>query len=572
MKKLREEWDGFSLPVKGFTLLLGAACLVQFLFLAWTCMTQWQNHLDGDSSTQILKVMEIAKAGSFSLRNWNDTTSLLMDTPLTLAAVLMPIFRDAFVAYGAADVINCILFCVVIYGLLRCAGSPLWARLLALFLLLCPYERGTGLSYANCVLLQSGHYTVRVLCFLYLLYGMVLLLELPAGQAAKAKRRWLVPLLVCLFSLFLTLLTGVSSGTFMLMLILLPIFLFCVLYLFASRRYIEIRRPAILFLGLNLLCAMLGCWAQRNVIHFNSRDASICWIGYDAFWKNLGAIVQGYFKLMGAMPAGSNVSILSLEGICYAAGYAVALVIPFAAVLCLADLLRRRDAAPGMPLTPKVLLRGACMLVAGFDLFVFASSALTYGEATYEVRYLIFGVIALVLLLCSYLPELHGFGDLPGAFIGVFGLCAAINLVSSDCSYLKPTYDFSYAQAVTQAIDEAYPEAKAVYMFSDDHDRKVLRVADQSKVYRLITGNYNPGDYTYYSDGEGLESGTVLLCTEAQYAAMPEELSSRYQRSDLPGYWLYLDATGYSTNDPQLYYIYHCPDGGIDLTSLPAAD
>lgn len=563
MKKLREEWDGFSLPVKGFTLVLGAACLVQFLFLAWTCMTQWQNHLDGDSSTQILKVMEIAKAGSFSLRNWNDTTSLLLDMPLTLAALLMPVTGSAFTAYGIADILVNLFLCIGVYQTLRLAGSPLWARFLALLLLLCPYDRGNGLSYANCVLLQSSYYSVRILYFVYLLYGMLLLLRPSKGRLCAA---------VCLFTGCLSLLVGVSSGIFMLMLITLPVLLFCAFFLVVSKRYKSWNSPVFLLPLLSVLCMAVGCWAQRNVIHFNSRDASICWIGYDAFWKNLGAIVQGYFKLMGAMPAGSNVSILSLEGICYAAGYAVALVIPFAAVLCLADLLRRRDAAPGMPLTPKVLLRGACMLVAGFDLFVFASSALTYGEATYEVRYLIFGVIALVLLLCSYLPELHGFGDLQGAFIGVFGLCAAINLVSSDCSYLKPTYDFSYAQAVTQAIDEAYPEAKVVYMFSDDHDRKVLRVADQSKVYRLITGNYNPGDYTYYSDGEGLESGTVLLCTEAQYAAMPEELSSRYQRSDLPGYWLYLDATGYSTNDPQLYYIYHCPDGGIDLTSLPAAD
>lgn len=564
MKTLRKELRAQPPLLRAFTLALGAVCAAQFLFLCWACLTQWQNHLDGDSSTQILKVMEIARAGSFSLRNWNDTTSLLLDTPLTLAALLMPLFRDAFVAYGVADILNCGLFCLAIWGLLRAAGSPLWGRLLALLLLLCPYERGTGLSYANCVLLQSGHYTVRILCFLYLLYGMALLAE---RRAAMPVRRRVYTLAVCLFGLFLTLLTGVSSGTFMLMLILLPILFFCLLYLLASRRYDALRAPALL-LALHLVCALAGCWVQRNVIHFNSRDSTICWIGYDAFWKNLGAIVQGYFKLMGAMPAGSNVSILSLDGIFYAAGYAVALVLPCAAVLCLGDLFRHRDTA-GAPLTPRALLRGACLLVAGFDLFVFASSALTYGKATYEVRYLIFGVIALVLLLCSYLPDLNGFGDAPGAFIGLFTLCAAINLAGSDASYLRPTYDFSYAQAVTQAIDEAFPEVQVVYMYSDDHDRKVLRVADHSKVYRLITGNYNPGDYT---DGAGLESGTVLLCTEAQYAAMPPELSARYRRTDLPGYWLYLDATGYSTNDPQPYYIYHCPDGGIDLTSLPVAD
>ena len=37
----------------------------------------------------------------------------------------------------------------------------------------------------------------------------------------------------------------------------------------------------------------------------------------------------------------------------------------------------------------------------------------------------------------------------------------------------------------------------------------------------------------------------------------------------MPANWLYMDATGYSTNDPQPYNVYYCADGGIDLSSLP---
>ena len=136
----------------------------------------------------------------------------------------------------------------------------------------------------------------------------------------------------------------------------------------------------------------------------------------------------------------------------------------------------------------------------------------------------------------------------------------------------SPTYDFSTAIEVTSALNKAYPNVKVVYMVSDDHDRKVLRVADDSKVYRMVSGGYNPGDYTYYTDGSGLEAGSLLLATDAQYAAMPAELSSRFVKTDMPQFWLYLDKTGYSTNDPQPYSVYYCADGGIDLTSLPVTD
>ena len=117
-------------------------------------------------------------------------------------------------------------------------------------------------------------------------------------------------------------------------------------------------------------------------------------------------------------------------------------------------------------------------------------------------------------------------------------------------------------------MDEAFPDAKVVYMISNDHDRKVLRVADQSKVYRMISGSYNPGDYTYYSDGSGLENGSLLLCTDAQFQTMDPALRERFVLTDLPAFPLYFDAAGISTNDPSPYRIYVCANGGIDLTAL----
>ena len=96
----------------------------------------------------------------------------------------------------------------------------------------------------------------------------------------------------------------------------------------------------------------------------------------------------------------------------------------------------------------------------------------------------------------------------------------------------------------------------------------LLRVADTSKVYRLISGSYNAGDYTYYQDGAGLEAGSLLLATDAQYAAMDPALAARFEKTDLPQFWLYMDMTGYSTSDPQPYSVYYCADGGIDLNAL----
>ena len=59
----RTELSAMSRPAKTGTLLLALLLLVQLVFLCWCNLTQWTWHLDGDSSTQILKVMEITRQG-----------------------------------------------------------------------------------------------------------------------------------------------------------------------------------------------------------------------------------------------------------------------------------------------------------------------------------------------------------------------------------------------------------------------------------------------------------------------------------------------------------------------------
>jgi len=211
--------------------------------------------------------------------------------------------------------------------------------------------------------------------------------------------------------------------------------------------------------------------------------------------------------------------------------------------------------------------------VVAVSLLIVCGASLSYGESVYESRYLIFLFVAGVLLLPLCLPWLRRAGGLYApTLVLLAGVCAA-NAYLCDAGYLAhPTYDLDMARETTRMLDEAYPEVRVVYMASNDHDRKVLRVADTSKVYRLISGSYNAGDYTYYQDGAGLEAGSLLLATDAQYAAMDPALAARFEKTDLPQFWLYMDMTGYSTSDPQPYSVYYCADGGIDLNALTQSD
>ena len=561
---LAEERAGLaamSRPAAAATGLLALLLAIQLVFLCWCNLTQWTCHLDIDSSSQIVKVQEILKAGSLSLSNWNDTTSLLLDTPLTLAALLAPLTGDVFTAYGAGNILLLAALCYAVWGLLRRLDPPLPLRMIALLMLLTPYSYTQMLGYANCMVVQSAHYLMRVLYLIYLLYALV---QLERGE------RGFGHLITWLFTLGLGAWIALSSGLFLLLLVLLPVIAGFVLRAFAANRLRLLLGPGAAFLVHNLLGFGAGYFVQRYVIHFASRDAVIAWNSYTEFLPNLSKVVQGYFKLTNALPAEGGVTVLSGQGIAFGIAFVVAMAVPAGVLVCLWRIAHRPAAACRAAGGVRGLLFACLLGIVGVDTLILTGASLAYGEQVYESRYLIFLFAAGVLLLALCLPWLKRAGGLYAPAVVLLAGVAAANAFLCDAGYIaSPTYDFSTAQAVTAALDEAYPDVRVVYMVSNDHDRKVLRLADQSKVYRMVSSSYNPGDYTYYQDGAGLENGSLLLATDAQYAAMDPELSARFEKTDLPQFWLYMDATGYSTNDPQPYNVYYCADGGIDLSSLP---
>ena len=128
----------------------------------------------------------------------------------------------------------------------------------------------------------------------YLLYGLVQL---------ERREKGFGHLITWLFTLGLGAWIAMSSGTFMLLLVLLPVIAGFVLRAFAANRPRLLLTPGAAFLALNLLGFGAGYFVQRHVIHFSSRDAIIAWNTYTEFLPNLSKVIQGYLKLTNALPA-----------------------------------------------------------------------------------------------------------------------------------------------------------------------------------------------------------------------------------------------------------------------------
>ena len=306
----------------------------------------------------------------------------------------------------------------------------------------------------------------------------------------------------------------------MLLLVLLPVIAGFVLRAFAANRPRLLLAPGAAFLALNLLGFGAGYFVQRHVIHFASRDAVIAWNSYTEFLPNLSKVVQGYFKLTNALPAEGGVTVLSgLRASCFGIAFVAALAVP-----CRGPSLpvAHRSTAPAAACRAPADARGllfACLLgIVGVDTLILTGASLAYGEQVYESRYLIFlsdggGPAA------GALPALAPAGRRPvcarrGGAAG--RRSAAANAFLCDAGYVaSPSYDFSYSPGRDRRAGRSLPRRPGgLHGVPTTTTARCCALADQTKVYRIVTSSYNPGDYTYYQDGAGLENGSLLLATD----------------------------------------------------------
>ncbi len=496
-------------------ILLAVLFLFQFAVICYFNLTQIRNHLGYDSSWNILRAALVWDEKTLMGASWSETTNLHLDTPLLIASLLYGLTGNLLLSFGLADILVVSLLLCFVWIILERLQVKAMARLLAVNMVICPYlttgfQSFNDLGYFSCLLSGASYYSIRTLLVLMIFYEF---LKIVQDQKLGVLGWLLWPL--CL-------LAGVSFGVFLIIILFIP-YLAYELEMAAIRNdWKQLIRRESVFAYICCGCVLLGKILAVTVIHFVAMDSSRGWTSLEALWTNFGAVFQGLLQLLQVLPETVH-AILSPTGL-----LRVFALFIFALVMtAVVSVFRRAKKAP-------MEKSGACLFLSNvvlLNFLVFGLFNVRYGEAIFEVRYLIPTFLMMVLITALFFDGLDArrFGS---AFLSLVmaGSLLAVDL-HSDVNYLRATNE-AWQMEEIQALAESQG-AGVVYLWGDDLTvvGRALRPCDLKRVYKELpdTGGYfiHWGDYTTYDLQEEYTGPTMLICPREKNL-VPASVLSEY--------------------------------------------
>lgn len=511
MKKLKafKEYT----PVDYILLLL---FVVQLAMICYFNLFLLENHTGFDSSWSYLKSALIWRERSLNSPMWTDQTSLFLDSSVLPAAFLYGLTGNLFVSYGISNLVIVGLILTFICLILKKIAVGNTGILFALNMVVCPYmtngfDIDNDLGYFNDTLAGPAFYSLRVLIVLAVIYELMYLKE----KNRISLTGWmLLPFCV---------LAGLSSGIFIIVIVVIPYLVYEMILLFVKNDWKHLKRLEVIYPVLVVASVMAGKIFAKLVLGIEAIDNSRTWTPIASIWKNIGAVIQGFMKLLQVLPVWeTDVEVLSLRGICSLFPLFIFMIILFAVGYVIfkisSDIL---ECDGKLLLFPVILL---CNILT-FSLF----NAL-YGSMIFEERYLICPFMVMVIITAYFIDRLDKKLIVSGCV--VWGLLISIicNDAISDRNYISDTYDMREIDEIKKVVDGQ--DADLIYFWGDDVciAGRIMRAVDLDRIYKVISNGlpyYHWGDYLYDEDNASYKGSTLLVVgRDSQY--VPEHILDAY--------------------------------------------
>lgn len=165
MKRWSKKWDLF---------LLG--CMLVFSVLLWMCLNLLfnANHISSDAVTAYSGAIEMVKQKSLFLNHYSYGSSLLLDSPAPLVALIFCALgkNNIQLAQGMANIIFLVLILILLFSIVKKMGKSIRMYLIIGNLLVIPYASGM-LYYSELFFLSYAQYSVRLLFSLLIINAYI---------------------------------------------------------------------------------------------------------------------------------------------------------------------------------------------------------------------------------------------------------------------------------------------------------------------------------------------------------------------------------------------------------------
>lgn len=496
-------------------ILLCVGIVIQIGALAVFNLTRLPYESNYDSSCAYAQIVEMWRQKRILLKDWAYQTTLGIDSPVLLGALFYGITKNAFTAFGLANIVTVIVYAFLFYDILKQADVKKNMRLLAVLFLLTPYSTGQ-LGYMPMLFTSAGSYAYKLLVPLLLID---ILVRMHKGQ--EIKKYWYL----ILFATFFVFDTAVSSGEYILLCAVLPLIGYEILHVLIGNDIKQIFNKRLGFLILESAIYVVGIKVGRRTGIIESVGSQMMLTKAKHFPSVIAKCLTGIFQLFGGIPDYEDIPVTQTYGMMYLFRFFLAAVILASWIYLLKHLKENEKYKE---------LVGMITCIFAVNLIVLIFANVNYAAETFEYRYHLISMIPMILLTSIAASDLWEKRKLLEQTIVLVTIVLLLFVNVYDYkNYMRDCYNY---QGDMQGITSV-AEQEGVHL--------IITIGSESISMGRCMRNVNPnveistwggynhgvgwGASTYYFDNAHLKTPYMVLMTQKEYELMPKQIAKQLE-------------------------------------------
>lgn len=496
-------------------ILLCVGIVIQIGALAVFNLTRLPYESNYDSSCAYAQIVEMWRQKRILLKDWAYQTTLGIDSPVLLGALFYGITKNAFTAFGLANIVTVIVYACLFYDILKQADVKKNMRLLAVLFLLTPYSTGQ-LGYMPMLFTSAGSYAYKLLVPLLLID---ILVRMHKGQ--EIKKYWYL----ILFATFFVFDTAVSSGEYILLCAVLPLIGYEILHVLIGNDIKQIFNKRLGFLILESAIYVVGIKVGRRTGIIESVGSQMMLTKAKHFPSVIAKCLTGIFQLFGGIPDYEDIPVTQTYGMMYLFRFFLAAVILASWIYLLKHLKENEKYKE---------LVGMITCIFAVNLIVLIFANVNYAAETFEYRYHLISMIPMILLTSIAASDLWEKRKLLEQTIVLVTIVLLLFVNVYDYkNYMRDCYNYQGdMQGITlTAEQEGVHLIIAIGSESISMGRCMRNVNPNVEI--STWGGYNHGvgwgASTYYFDNAHLKTPYMVLMTQKEYELMPKQIAKQLE-------------------------------------------
>lgn len=502
-------------------ILLCVGIVIQIGALAVFNLTRLPYESNYDSSCAYAQIVEMWRQKRILLKDWAYQTTLGIDSPVLLGALFYGITKNAFTAFGLANIVTVIVYAFLFYDILKQADVKKNMRLLAVLFLLTPYSTGQ-LGYMPMLFTSAGSYAYKLLVPLLLID---ILVRMHKGQ--EIKKYWYL----ILFATFFVFDTAVSSGEYILLCAVLPLIGYEILHVLIGNDIKQIFNKRLGFLILESAIYVVGIKVGRRTGIIESVGSQMMLTKAKHFPSVIAKCLTGIFQLFGGIPDYEDIPVTQTYGMMYLFRFFLAAVILASWIYLLKHLKENEKYKE---------LVGMITCIFAVNLIVLIFANVNYATKTFEYRYHLISMIPMILLTSIAASDLWEKRKLLEQTIVLVTIVLLLFVNVYDYkNYMRDCYNY---QGDMQGITLT-AEQEGVHL--------IITIGSESISMGRCMRNVNPnveistwggynhgvgwGASTYYFDNAHLKTPYMVLMTQKEYELMPKQIAKQLEEVQVFG-------------------------------------